>query len=360
MNSKALSLLLASLLPMAASAQMFHAQVLPALPGTSQCAPSGMNGSGDVVGSCSNAPSLFDSRAVVWRNGVPSSLGTLQGGTYSVAVAINSLGVIAGDSNTAGNAQPLTFVTTPGGLVNVDPIGGANVDALAITDNGAIFSNINKSGGGRTNGWYIAMLTADPKSPGRYREVAFPKTSGATKYDITFGYAANNLGQVVGQVQVYGQHQTGALWNNDAAHSIVLLPDLMGSNFTDLHGINDLGQITGSASLDFTLTTSHAAIWSGDASHTITDIGTLPGDTNATGFAINNAGQVIGTSTNGAASRPFLYSNGVMQDLSTLIDPLDGPVQIGNLYAINNAGQILADTTVNGLPAVLVLTPIAP
>jgi hypothetical protein len=48
-----------------------------------------------------------------------------------------------------------------------------------------------------------------------------------------------------------------------------------------------------------------------------------------------------------------------MQDLATLIDPADGAVTIGYPTAINNAGQILVSTTINGLPEALLLTPIA-
>lgn len=349
MNTKRLSsLFFAATLPAVASAQMFHATVLPPLPGL-DCAASGMNASGDVVGTC-------QSRAVVWHNGVPRAIDPLPGGTWTSGIGINALGVVTGMSNSASSgAQPQTFVTTPGGLLNVDPMNGANVDSLGITDSGAVFANINKSGGGRATDWYVAMLAPDPKSPGRYRETALPKSNATTKFPWTFGVAINNLGQVIGLIQALNTPQTGGLWNNDAAHTLTLLPDFMGGTQTDPRGLNDIGQITGAAAVDYLV--SHAAIFSADASHTPTDLGTLPGDLVSEGVAINNAGQVIGTSGTGATPRVFFYANGVIQDLSTLINPADGVFTLTNPVAINNAGQIVVNGTTGSAPYALLLTP---
>ena len=69
--------------------------------------------------------------------------------------------------------------------------------------------------------------------------------------------------------------------------------------------------------------------------YNVTDLGTLDlstiGGSSTYGTAINNAGQITGFS----GSHAFLYSNGVMTDLATL---LYGSVSVG--YGINNAGQI--------------------
>ena len=359
MNSRILSsLFLAAALPTMASAQaLFHATPLAPLPGTSHCDAWSINASGDIAGFCGGTTSqIFDGRAVVWHNGVPRSLGTLPNGTYSEAVGINSFGTVIGISD-AGFIQPQTFLTTPSGLVNVDPMNGANVDALGITDSGVMFGNINKSGGGRTADWYVAMWTADPKQPGRFRETQLPKSNATTKFPWTWGNACNNAGQVIGTIQALNTPQAGGFWNNDAAHSLVALPDFMGSNMTTANGINDLGQVAGSGAVDYLI--QHAAIFSADASHTPTDLGTLPGDSTSIGLLINNAGQVVGTSSNGAASRDFFYANGSMQELASLIDPADGFFVLGTPKAMNNAGQIVVDSTINGQPMVLLLTPIA-
>ena len=49
----------------------------------------------------------------------------------------------------------------------------------------------------------------------------------------------------------------------------------------------------------------------------MTDISALPGGSYSQGYGINNAGQITGDSDLHA----FLYSNGVMMDLNSLIDP---------------------------------------
>ena len=358
MNTRALStFFLAAVLPTMASAQLFHATPLPPLPGMAVCTANGINGAGDVVGTCGPTSGFTDGRAIVWHNGVPTSLGTLAGGTYSSGVAINSFGVVTGTSNVTGSFQPQTFVTTANGLLNADPLGGANVDAVGITDSGIIFADINKSGGGRATDWYVAMLTADPTHPGRYKETALPKSNATTRFPWAFATASNNAGQVIGTIQALGLPQAGGFWNNDSAHTLVALPDFMGSTMSDARGINDLGQITGAAAVQYLV--SHAAIFQNDAAHTPIDLGTLPGDSFSAGYAINSAGQVVGISTDGATSRDFFYQNGSMQDLASLIDPADGFFSLGAPRAINNAGQIVVDTTINGQPAALLLTPIA-
>ena len=56
---------------------------------------------------------------------------------------------------------------------------------------------------------------------------------------------------------------------------------------------------------------------------------------------INAGGQVVGDAYSSGPVCPFLYSNGAMIDLNTLIDPSSGWTLSG-AYAINNSGQIVA------------------
>jgi probable HAF family extracellular repeat protein len=92
--------------------------------------------------------------------------------------------------------------------------------------------------------------------------------------------------------------------------------------------LNDLGQITGDATMDDM--TTHAFLWS---SGVATDLGTLEDDPYSFSFGngINSAGDVVGSS-DGVA---FLYSGGVMTSLSGL------PVGAGSsATGINDAGQV--------------------
>lgn len=64
---------------------------------------------------------------------------------------------------------------------------------------------------------------------------------------------------------------------------------------------------------------------------------------NTTPHALNNAGQVVGQDGNHA----FLYSGDGLQDLGTLPAPFD---YSSEAYGINTAGQVVGDSTNDGLP----------
>ncbi|MGO9401988.1 MAG: hypothetical protein ACLPVW_00805 [Terriglobales bacterium] len=71
------------------------------------------------------------------------------------------------------------------------------------------------------------------------------------------------------------------------------------------------------------------------------DLGTLPGDVGSDGDGINDLGQVVGGSWDAEGNdRAYLWQNGVMTDLNTLISP-DSPLYlIEATGTINDQGQI--------------------
>ncbi|MGA8620713.1 MAG: hypothetical protein WB660_19580 [Candidatus Sulfotelmatobacter sp.] len=86
------------------------------------------------------------------------------------------------------------------------------------------------------------------------------------------------------------------------------------------------------------------------------DLGTLPGDILSIAYAINDQGQIVGQSiaANGN-SRAFIWQNGVMTDLNTLIAPGSS---LSLLYAndINDQGEIVGQayaSSTTGSPAFL-------
>jgi probable HAF family extracellular repeat protein len=317
-------------------------------PAGASCAATALNDAGVVAGSCEIGSGL-----VVWRNGQPTKVGLLAGGTYANPTAINTLGVVVGDADANFSPRTQAFVSAATGVANIDPNNGGNSRSIGIMDNGVIFGDMTKSLSGNTSSWDVVMWTPDSGHAGRYKSTLLPHyPGGVSKFNGVFGTQANKVGQVAGWVTTSIIGQLGALWNNDAAHTVVTLPPLAGGNHSIAWALNDLGQAAGESN---TLTTAEEAVlWQNDAAHTVIGLGILPGETESLALGVNNAAQIIGLS----GQRAFFYQNGTMADLSSLVDPLDGFWSINGVFAINNAGQILAMGTQNGRQAAILLTPI--
>jgi probable HAF family extracellular repeat protein len=83
------------------------------------------------------------------------------------------------------------------------------------------------------------------------------------------------------------------------------------------------------------------------------DLGTL-GGSSSIGLGINNLGQVTGSATTAAGlGHAFLYRDGQMIDLNNVIDPALG-VTLFNAQGINDEGQIVA----NSFGRAFLLTPV--
>jgi probable HAF family extracellular repeat protein len=193
-------------------------------------------------------------------------------------------------------------------------------------------------------------------------------------------YDVNALGQVVGALAVgQGQHAffydgvtfndigtlggaSSVAWRINDSGTIVGTSDIGGASqgfsyaggvMTGLAGtstardISNSGLITGTALLPNNMgeQVGRAYSWNNGV---LTNLGNLAGadEWSSDGHGINSAGQVAGTAQveglPGAPTQPFLYSNGVMQDLGNL----------GNIYsnawAINEAGDVAGSV---GVPA---------
>jgi probable HAF family extracellular repeat protein len=75
------------------------------------------------------------------------------------------------------------------------------------------------------------------------------------------------------------------------------------------------------------------------------DLGTLPGDFSSLAFGINDAAQVVGQSCDiNFNCRAFLWQNGVMTDLNTLISPALGSSLVLIVGSdINSGGEIVGN-----------------
>ena len=135
----------------------------------------------------------------------------------------------------------------------------------------------------------------------------------------------NDSGQITGTGTLGGQTHAFLL-DVEGIHDL-------GTSANSFHtAINALGEVAGTIIVDAP-GHGHAFLYAGGTTH---DLGTLLGTSNSSGEAINGNGQIVGSSGNVA----FLYSDGVMKDLNSLIAPSSGWI-LWDAVGINDLGQII-------------------
>lgn len=354
------SLVLASaLLAGAAHGQEYRVTNLDSLGGTISRGNS-LNNRGWVAG-YSNLPGDQSRHATLWLDGTAFDLGTLGGPNSSVTWPVkNNRGLIVGISQTA-TPEPLGenwscaaffpgatgtgytclgFVWEKGVMRALPTLGGNNGFAAAANNRGQIV------------GW-AENATPDPTCVPpqvlQFRAVLWEKggiqelpplpgdTSGAAT-------AINNRGQVVGISGTCDQ----AVGRFTAAHAVIWekgkvteLDDLGAPWWNTPMAINQRGDIAGFAGLpgdDPDNPLLRAVLWTRRGG--IRNLGTLPGDVTSEAHGINDRGQVVGVSCDAAGNcRAFLWEDGVMKDLNTLVAPGYAGI-LTTAQDINNRGEI--------------------
>ncbi len=313
--------------------------------------------------------------ATIWLEGLTFDLGTLGGPNSGVEWPVkNNQGVISGIAETA-TPNPLGeswscsafFPTVTGdiclgfrwqnGVMTALPtLGGYDGYAAGVNDRGQIV------------GWAETtvhdstcvspqVLQFEPVVWGPNNQIRpLPTFAGDPDGAAT---AINSLGDVVGisgtcDVAVGAFSAAHALlWQHGAPTN---LGSLGGVAWNTPTAINNLGEVAGFSDLpgdQSGFPNFHAFLWTAHSG--MQDLGTLPGDTFSEALDINDAGQIVGTScTAGFAScRAFLWENGVMTDLNTLI-PSDSSLYLLVAGGISERGEITgqaSDETTGDTPA---------
>jgi probable HAF family extracellular repeat protein len=238
--------------------------------------------------------------AVLYQDNFLRTLGTLPGSSDSIGYAVNSSGEVAGVAlYLTGSDQ--AFLYKNGSMINLGTLpGGSGAEAWAINDAGDV--------------------------------------TGVSAIPNGFGYG-----------HAFLHHQD----------KMIDLGTVPGASVSWGLAINNSLQVAGySFSADFSI--FHAFVWSNGK---IKDLGILPSGSQSMANSINSWGQVVGTADVGQPGSPgnfldhgFLYSNGTMYDLNSLVPPNSGWVI---LYAegINDKGEIAATGTLNGAQHALLLQP---
>ena len=268
--------------------------------------------------------------AFVWSNGTMTDLGTL-GGNFSQGVAINGSGEVVGSSAPKSAGFDGAFLSNGHGMHQLS----APAFAYGINDSGQVAGQCRDTQLLQSypcvvgsNGAITALPESNPNIECLYINTISPA-------NLPAAVAINNNGQVLGNC-FYSALGLAIVWTNDTP---TVLPTLGGVSSSGT-AINNNGQVVGTSQ------TSTGAedgfLWSNG---TMTDLGP-----NFSPAAVNDSGVIVGGQ--------FVYSNGTLQNLNTLI-PAGSGYQIQSATGINDNGQIVANATdtATGQTHALLLTP---
>jgi probable HAF family extracellular repeat protein len=343
--------------------------------------------------------------ATLWANGAKIALGTLGGPSSDVAWPVkNNFGLISGVSET-GKADPLneTFSCPAFGLVSGNSCVAFAWQQGVMTQLPGLGGN-NSIGAGDNNlgqivGWAEKSVydpTCASPSPGATQFLQFEATLWQRNYRGDWqvrelppypgdpdgaATAVNDLGEAVGisgecDVAIGAYTAIHALrWENGKP---IDLGNLGGHGWNTPGAINDRGVITGFANgpndvVDGQLQFRFLAfIWTKE--HGMQSLGTLPGvngspDAMSEATDINDRGQIVGISYADYefdGPRAFIYQDGALAPLNSLIGSASANWDISSTGGINNRGEIAAqanvvsDGVVTSVAHAVLLVPCAP
>lgn len=302
----------------------------------------GVNGQGVAVGQLETTTAP---RAWIYQqtSGALNELTLDPAESGAFANGISNGGVIAGAEVPNGPPVP-GFWTVTGGAMPLTGTYQSSAQAIAANDNGTIVGNYGQSGS-------VSSLPLVWTAPG-YAETTLPglQCDQCTRTDVVAS-AINASGLIAGSSN-YSIYDNGAYvssgmhateWQDGA---ITDLGGLQGADYSAAYAVNSSGDVVGGSRTDPSSgTPTHAFLYHQGA---MTDLGTLAGDSTSSADSINDSGQIVGVSQSDTAPRAFLYENGQMYDLNSLIDPaspLVGLVTLDEAVSVNASGWIAVNGT---------------
>jgi probable HAF family extracellular repeat protein len=308
---------------------------LGTLGGLGNLSVAGVNDAGQVTGTSPTAAGSLD--AFLWdaTNGM-QDLGALVPGGFSMGLALNSSGHVAGFGNVDPYPSQHAFIYVDGTMTDLGTLGGAYSNAWGVNNLDQVVGEASVPGDSEFHVflWDSGQMT----------------DLGTLGGPFAGGTGINDAGQIVGFSRDSNFVSHAFLW--DSTNGIQDLGTLGGpqSNAT---AINACGQVTGAS--DTLDGRTHAFIW--DSINGMQDIGTISGFQTSVARAINDSGQVVGESIQNVphVQHGFLWDGANMTDLNNLLPANSGWV-VTNAYRINNNGQIAGLGVHNGQMAAYLLT----
>jgi probable HAF family extracellular repeat protein len=306
--------------------------------------PLGINNNGRVVGYTSTATS--PTYILNWKIGSIYPTPPPAGSSLSYGSKVNIRGRIAGASYTLDQGGQVTaarairwYGRQPQDL---GTLGGSTSVGLGINDYDHIVGYSTVTGEAVTKAFVWQESTG---------MVPLASPSGATE---TYAYDISNSDIIVGTAASQASPAKPYMWANGA---VTQLPIPTGSRTGGASAVNNAGVSVGTYEIDQFLGTFAAVRWEAGQ---MFELGNLGGSyPYAKASDINNLGQIVGTSNSANGYTGFLWMNGTMYDLRSLLAPEFGSIEITSAGAINERGQIAAGAIINGRTTAVLLNPIA-
>ena len=308
-----------------------------------------INRSGQMVGNLQDGSA--SSRAFFYDGNTVQDLGTLAGTGYSIAGGLNDSGTVVGTAVPSGTF-PLRqgFVYANGVIANISPAPesmATDINNAGIAVGMALITNHYDPEGSLANravtffnGWSVDLTNA----------IGFPNMVSEAN-DI------NEAGHAVGTVHdAYNFGVPVAFMDRNGATLYLG----MGENWYGVaSAINNHDPVAGHSygmleDGNADLTRMHAALYDDG---TARDLGAMREGGNSVAWDINDAGHVVGWTDTIAGVGAFLYLNGEMLLLDSLIDPASGWT-IQDARAINADDQIAATACKAGICRAVRLDPL--
>lgn len=299
--------------------------------------PQGLNDFGSVVGYGAIAPSGMSGMS--WQNGAMVNLGMPAGYDRSFANRVNSSGQIVGGALSGDGSASSALRWVDGVMSDLGTFGGTQAAALGINDHGRIVGYAGLAGN--------AAMRAFSWQNGSMSALAVPAWANETMaYDIS------NAGHIVG-LAAGPTTSRPVMWQGGV---LTELPVPSGTRAGSATAVNGRGEAVGSYEISSGSASQAAVLWRNGER---IELGFLGSTQYALATDINDAGQVVGSAAGSwAGMTGFLWQNGTMHDLRSLLVETFAGYQITAARGINASGQIAAVALIGGRETAVLLTPV--